>query len=74
MNVTEIELALSQLQAKDFAELMTWLQEHYDRAWDRQIEEDLASGHLDALIATAEDEYRQGLSMPSVTRRLALRR
>jgi hypothetical protein len=64
MGVTEIESAILQLPAKDFAELMAWLQEHYAEVWDMQIEDDLQSGRLDALIAEANDEYRQGLAKP----------
>ncbi len=64
MSVTEIESAIAQLPAKDFVELMAWLQEHYDRVWDKRIEDDLAAGRLDALVAEADDEYRQGLAKP----------
>jgi hypothetical protein len=62
MGVAEIESAIAQLPAKDFAELMAWLEKHHQRAWDRQIEGDLASGQLDAIISEADDEYRQGLA------------
>ncbi|MGA2798608.1 MAG: hypothetical protein ABSE63_13585 [Thermoguttaceae bacterium] len=64
MSIAEIESAIAQLPAKEFAELMAWLQKHYDQMWDKQIEDDLAAGRLDNLIAEAEDEYRQGLAQP----------
>jgi hypothetical protein len=64
MSVTEIESAIAQLPAKDFAELLAWLQEYRQRAWDKQIEDDLAAGRLDGLIAEANEEYRQGLARP----------
>jgi hypothetical protein len=64
MSVSEIETAIAQLPAKEFAELMVWLQEYHDRMWDKQIADDLASGRLDALVAKAEEEYRQGQSRP----------
>ena len=64
MSVAEIESAITQLPANDFAELMAWLQEYRQRAWDKQIEEDLAAGRLDALLAEANDEHRQGLAQP----------
>ena len=64
MSVIEIESAIVQLPPRDFAELMTWLQEYRARAWDEQIENDLASGRLDGLIAEAEEEYKQGLARP----------
>jgi hypothetical protein len=64
MSVAEIESAITQLPAKDFAELMAWLQEYRARTWDKQIEDDLAAGRLDTLMAEANDEYRQGLARP----------
>lgn len=64
MSVTEIESAIAQLPPKEFSELMSWLQKYQEKAWDKQIEEDLASGRLDTLVEEAEKEYRQGLSQP----------
>ena len=64
MSVGEIESAIAQLPEKDFVELVAWLQKYHERVWDKQIEDDLASGRLDALVAEADDEYRQGLAKP----------
>jgi len=64
MSVTEIESAITQLPAKDYAELMAWLQKHHERVWDKQIEDDLAAVRLDALMAEANGEYQQGLARP----------
>jgi hypothetical protein len=64
MSVAEIESAIAQLPPKDFAELIVWLQEYRERAWDEQIENDLAAGRLDAIVAEAEKEYGQGLARP----------
>lgn len=64
MSITEIESAISQLPPKEFAELMAWLQQYHDKLWDKQIENDLAEGRLDNVIAEAEKEYQQGLAKP----------
>ena len=64
MGIAEIESAIAQLPAREFAELIAWLKRHYDQMWDQQIEDDLAAGRLDSLIAEADDEYRQGLAEP----------
>lgn len=64
MGIAEIESAITQLPAKEFAELMAWLQEYHGRAWDKQIEDDLAAGRLDSLMTEANEEYRQGLAKP----------
>lgn len=57
MSITEIETAIAQLPAVDLAELMTWIEKHHAEAWDKQIEEDLDAGRLDALLAEIDTEY-----------------
>jgi hypothetical protein len=64
MSVTEIELAIRQLPAGDLAKLMAWLQEHHEQVWDKQIEDDLEAGRLDALLADVDKEYEAGLAKP----------
>jgi hypothetical protein len=64
MSVKEIEEAIAQLSAGDVAELMTWLEEHHAQIWDKQIEDDLETGRLDALLAEVDDEYEAGLAQP----------
>jgi len=44
MTIKEIERAITQLPAKELAELMAWLQEYHAQAWDKQIENDLEAG------------------------------
>ncbi|MBE9228551.1 hypothetical protein IQ264_24345 [Phormidium sp. LEGE 05292] len=53
-NLLEIEAAIKQLPENDVRQLATWLQNYLNEKCDRQIESDLASGKLDALIAKAE--------------------
>jgi hypothetical protein len=64
MGVKEIEQAIAQLSAKDLAELMKWLEDHHAQIWDKQIEEDLEAGRLDAVLAEVDKEYEAGLSQP----------
>lgn len=64
MSVRELEMAITQLSAKELAELMAWLEEYYAQIWDEQIETDLESGRLDALLAEVDREYKAGLSQP----------
>jgi len=61
MSVKEIEIAITQLPATELAELMAWLENYYAQMWDRQIEEDLEAGRLDALLAEVDKEYEAGL-------------
>lgn len=51
---SEIEAAITQLSKVEARELLDWLQNYLDNAWDRQIETDAKSGRLDALIQRAE--------------------
>ena len=64
MSVKEIEAAISRLPGKEVAELMSWLAEHHAQVWDKQIEYDLESGRLDALLAEVDKEYEAGLAQP----------
>jgi len=64
MSVQEIEMAITQLPATELAELMAWLENYYAQMWDRQIEEDLEAGRLDALLAEVDKEYEAGLGQP----------
>jgi hypothetical protein len=64
MSVQEIEVAITQLPVNELADLMVWLEHYHAQVWDRQIEEDLEAGRLDALLAEVEKEYEAGLSQP----------
>ena len=64
MDVKQIERAITQLQAKDFAELMGWLKDYQAQVWDKRIEEDLEAGRLDLLLAEVKEEVEAGLSQP----------
>jgi hypothetical protein len=64
MGVKEIELAIEQLSAKDLAELAAWFADYAAEMWDKQIEQDLTAGRLDALLKEVDEEYEAGLSQP----------
>ena len=64
MSVAEIESAIQQLPARDLAELMAWLEDRHGLVWDQQIEDDLDSGRLDAMLAEVNKEYEAGLARP----------
>ncbi len=58
-NLLEIEEAIKQLPEQDARHLAAWLQDYLDEAWEQQIEEDLAAGKLDSLIAQAETDIEE---------------
>jgi hypothetical protein len=64
MGVKEIEKAIVQLPVTDVDKLAGWLEDYRAQLWDKQIEEDLEAGCLDALLAEVDKEYEAGLSQP----------
>ena len=61
-NVKSIEKAVESLPPSELAEFRSWFAEFDAAAWDKQIEQDAASGRLDGLAAEALADYRSGLS------------
>ena len=64
MSVKEIEKAIIELPNKEISALMSWLAEYHAQLWDKQIEDDLDSGRLDALLTEVDKEYEAGLARP----------
>ena len=60
--VEQLEEQIQQLSPAEFAELRTWLAERDWEEWDKQIEQDAASGRLDRLFAEAHEAHQQGKS------------
>ena len=59
-SVAEIKQAILSLPKEEYAEVIDWLYSLEEEEWDRQIEEDAASGKLDFLKAEAEEAKRNG--------------
>ena len=59
-NVKSIEKAVESLPPAELAEFRRWFAEFDAAAWDKQIEQDAASGKLDGLAAEALADYRAG--------------
>jgi hypothetical protein len=62
--VAEIEAAISNLPPQDFAQIRDWLLERDNLLWDKQIEEDAATGRLDHVIAEIEGDIAAGRIKP----------
>jgi hypothetical protein len=58
--IAEIEQAVQHLAPADLAQFRQWFTEFDAAAWDRQFEQDVAAGRLDALAAEAIDDLRNG--------------
>lgn len=59
-SVKALENAVKSLPPGELAEFRRWFAEFDNAAWDKQIEQDAASGKLDQLAAEALDDYRAG--------------
>ncbi len=62
--VQEIEAAVSNLSRDELASFREWFAEYDAAAWDRQLEEDVAAGRLNALAEEALKEFREGRTTP----------
>ena len=61
MNTFEkIKQAVCQLSSKDLGEFRTWFAEFDWSVWDRQVEQDVDEGRLDALASEALRDLHQG--------------
>jgi len=58
--VKEIEQAVVQLSKNQLAEFRAWYEKFDADVWDRQIEEDIAAGKLDALADAAIADHKAG--------------
>ncbi len=56
----EIETAIRNLPVGDLAVLRDWFAEFDAEAWDRQFEQDVNDGRLDALAEEALQDLREG--------------
>ncbi len=58
--IKEVEEAVRRLSAEELAAFRDWFAEFDAAAWDRQIEQDVTAGRLDALAEEALNDLRQG--------------
>jgi len=58
--VKEIEDAVEHLPPNDLIQFREWFEAFEAAAWDRKLENDVASGKLDSLVQEAQTEYKTG--------------
>jgi hypothetical protein len=58
--ISEIEIAVSKLSREDLSAFRDWFQAFNAEAWDKQFEEDVAAGRLDALAEEALRDLGEG--------------
>lgn len=62
--IQEIESAVRRLSSEELSEFRAWFLEFDAEAWDRQIENDVAAGRLDALAEEALGDLRAHRTRP----------
>ena len=60
----DLESAISRLSAEDLARFSAWLEQFMEDRWDRQIEEDIKTGRLDAAGKQADEDFETGRCTP----------
>jgi hypothetical protein len=60
MTLHDIESAVAGLAPEELAKFRAWFVEFDADAWDRQIEDDVNAGRLDALAEEALEDLRAG--------------
>lgn len=60
MTVRDLENAVTGLSLEELQRFREWFIGFDSDAWDRQIEEDIRSGKLDALAESALQAHREG--------------
>ncbi len=58
--VTEIQQAIMSLSESEYAQLVRWLQDQDWERWEREFEEDVRAGRLDALASEALEAKARG--------------
>lgn len=64
MSVEELESVISGLSAAELTRFSKWFEEFMAEQWDRQIEQDMLAGRLDAALKRADDHYEAGRCTP----------
>jgi hypothetical protein len=58
--IEKLEREVQELSRAELAAFRDWFREYDSDEWDRQIEEDIRAGKLDALSEEAIAEYKAG--------------
>lgn len=64
MSVEELQAAVAQLPAEEFARFSQWFEEFLADQWDRRIEADILAGRLDAAGRRADEDFESGRCTP----------
>ena len=60
MSFEELQTAVTDLPAEEFARFSQWFEEYLADRWDREIEADILAGRLDAAGESADEDFEAG--------------
>jgi hypothetical protein len=64
MSIDELQTAVSRLSPEELSRFSKWFQEFLADQWDRQIEDDILAGRLDAAGRRADEDFEAGRCTP----------
>lgn len=64
LNTQELKITVSKLSANDLQEFTDWFEEFIAHQWDKQIENDILSGRLDAIGKSVDEAFETGYVKP----------
>jgi hypothetical protein len=64
MSVLELENAISQLPPEELPKFAAWFEEFMADEWDKQIEQEVAAGKFDKILAKVDADIDAGRSKP----------
>jgi hypothetical protein len=64
MSIEDLESAISRLSAEELARFSAWFEQFMADQWDRQIDEDIKAGRLDAAAKRADEDFETGRCTP----------
>lgn len=59
-DIKALEAAVTALPPEDLAEFRRWFTEFDSARWEREIEQDVAAGKLDAFLSEAQADFLAG--------------
>lgn len=60
MSLVELEQEIQKLSPAELGALTRWLDDYAAARWDHQIEQDVAAGRLDKVLAQADADFAAG--------------
>jgi hypothetical protein len=64
MSVEDLESAILRLSSEELARFSAWFEQFMADQWDRQIEEDIKAGRLNAAGKRADEDFEAGRCTP----------